>query len=456
MLVNSHLRIPPHSEEAERGVIGSILIESEKCILLCKSRSLPAEAFYIPACAILYRLILLMHSDAYPIDLISVGDKLKKDGDLDKIGGYAFLEGLIDSTPTSAHCEYYVEIVESNADKRNIINLSSDAIDSCYGDETPVGITSKLSTSLLSAVTKEIRDVKADAIESNKELYMKIREGYAQGIPFPFDDITDKINGAPKGAYVPIVGRGGGGKSTFIAFWEGNLISRGFRVLDFPFEDTTKRKQRRIAASMGGYKLSKLENKLFFDVGIKQWRKLTDDEFSFAYKNACKWLDKITELPITFIDERMQVEAICSRARLEYTKNPFDIMFVDGVKDIIPSLSDQNANDDLIARSFAGLSIELDIPIVGVMHMRDIKEDQVITINDIRGNKQIGNHARQVLIWQNGGTQHFTEMARGTGRLVGFEIKSDVILQVAKNNYGPTGFFGLHPDWDTVSFSRVQ
>ncbi len=122
-------RLPPCSEEAERGVLGSALIESERVIELCSMKAISAESFYTPAHRLLFEKLTEMHQAAKAIDLLTVGEDLKQSGMLDQVGGYAFLEGLIDSTPTSAHAEYYMEIVQQKHLFRRIITQAAESID---------------------------------------------------------------------------------------------------------------------------------------------------------------------------------------------------------------------------------------------------------------------------------------------------------------------------------------
>ena len=120
-------RIPPHSEEAERGVLGSALIDAERVVDLCIEKRLTPESFYAPAHRVLFEVLLEMTNDHRPIDLLTVGEKLRAVNQLDAIGGESYLEQLIDSTPTSAHAEYYIDIVRQKHLLRCIIGCAHEA-----------------------------------------------------------------------------------------------------------------------------------------------------------------------------------------------------------------------------------------------------------------------------------------------------------------------------------------
>ena len=128
-------RLPPRSEEAEKGVLGSALIESDRVVELCSTAGLSAESFYVPAHRLLFEKLMQMYQAGKAIDLLTVGESLKLSGELDRVGGYDFLVRLVDSTPTSAHAEYYIEIVQQKHLFRRIISQASETIDQCHTTE---------------------------------------------------------------------------------------------------------------------------------------------------------------------------------------------------------------------------------------------------------------------------------------------------------------------------------
>ena len=128
-------RIPPHSDEAERGVLGCALLEPDRVIDLCIERQLSADSFYGPWHRALYDFLLEMRNDGRAIDLLTVGERLQTLGRVDQVGGEEYIEKLVDSTPTAAHAEYYIDLVRQKHMLRCIIDRSREAIDSCYDGE---------------------------------------------------------------------------------------------------------------------------------------------------------------------------------------------------------------------------------------------------------------------------------------------------------------------------------
>ena len=89
-------RMPPYSEEAERGVLGSILLDAERVVDLAVERQLSPESFYLSSHQVLFETLVDMHQARKPIDLLTVGDRLRQTRQEAAVGGEAYLESLVD------------------------------------------------------------------------------------------------------------------------------------------------------------------------------------------------------------------------------------------------------------------------------------------------------------------------------------------------------------------------
>lgn len=125
-------RVPPHSEDAERGALGSILLDGEKVLDFCIERQLTPDSFYVPAHRTVYETMLAMSREGRPIDLLTVTERLQSAGILDRVGGPTALDRLVDATPTAAHAEYYIGIVRDKYLLRRVIETARDAERRCY------------------------------------------------------------------------------------------------------------------------------------------------------------------------------------------------------------------------------------------------------------------------------------------------------------------------------------
>ncbi len=148
-------RVPPHSEEAERGVLGSVLLDAAHVLDLCIEAQLTPDAFYIPAHRLIMEAVLDMARDGRPVDSLTVTERMKGVGTLEKAGGPLFLDGIIEATPTAAHAEYYIDIVRQKHLLRMIIDKARRAEAACYTEQGDA-------TVVLSAVEQSFFDIGAD------------------------------------------------------------------------------------------------------------------------------------------------------------------------------------------------------------------------------------------------------------------------------------------------------
>ncbi len=115
-------RLPPYSEEAERGVLGSLLLDAPRVSALCTAAEVAADWFYVPAHQRLFAVLSAMRPER--IDLLTIGEELKARGVLEPIGGHSFLERLVDATPTPAHAQYYLGLLADQYRRRLLMQAA--------------------------------------------------------------------------------------------------------------------------------------------------------------------------------------------------------------------------------------------------------------------------------------------------------------------------------------------
>ena len=129
-------RVPPHSEDAERAVLGCALQDASRILDLCIERQITVESFYVQTHQALFETMLGLHSARKPVDLVTVVDRLRENRQLDGVGGEEELARLIDGTPTTAHADYYIQLVYDNHLLRRIIDAARIVTEDVYkGDQ---------------------------------------------------------------------------------------------------------------------------------------------------------------------------------------------------------------------------------------------------------------------------------------------------------------------------------
>ncbi len=213
-------RQPPYSEEAERGVLGAVMLDSSKVMDLCLTSQLSTESFYVPAHKTLYDAMQKMHATGKVIDVLTVTDFLNDEGSLKKVGGSVSLDRLIDSTPTVAHAEYYIQIVYDKHVLRCIIDCARDAEQSCYDSEDDAGtILDKTEQSFMDITERQHGDLVlwSDAVKTTMENVEAIFDGdnkYAGGMPTGLLNLDKVIIGLRKGEMIVLAARPSMGKTS--------------------------------------------------------------------------------------------------------------------------------------------------------------------------------------------------------------------------------------------------
>ena len=214
---NQLLNVQPHSEEAELAVLGSMLSSKEA---VSKSiQWLTPDVFYKDAHGKIFSAMELLFDKGEPVDTVSVIDLLKKNKELESVGGTYFVTGLVESVPTAAHVERYSKIVMEKALLRSLITLSHSIAKEAYEDSQDVAdILDTVEQSIFSITQNrlkggftQINDIVVAALE--KLELIRASGGSVIGVPSGLLDLDDITSGFQEGDLIIIAGRPGMGKT---------------------------------------------------------------------------------------------------------------------------------------------------------------------------------------------------------------------------------------------------
>ena len=212
------LRTPPHSEEAERGVLGSALLDASRVVDLCVENGLSdPEVFFIPAHRTLYALLQKMSSAGDTIDPLTVLERLKKENLLTEVGGAGFLEQLVDDTPTAAHAEYYIDIVRQKALLRRTIDCARQVERDCYAEtESADQIVAMSEQRILSVAGTRTsgRLPWKESLTTTFGTIERILKGGVSGISTGFENLDHKLRGLRSGEMIVLAARPSMGKTS--------------------------------------------------------------------------------------------------------------------------------------------------------------------------------------------------------------------------------------------------
>jgi len=191
-------KIPPQDIEAEKSVLGAVLIDSSA--MNSVAEFLKAEHFYLPEHKIIFEAMTVSFEKQKPIDLVTIQDELKKDGSLKKIGGKSYLSDLINTVPTSAYIEHYGRIVKDQFTKRKLIEISSRLVTKSFDEK---GDVKKLIDQAYKAAREVIENnkdklqaiadtlLKCETLDAAEVIHSDIKKGFIRAEVVSFKDLMD-------------------------------------------------------------------------------------------------------------------------------------------------------------------------------------------------------------------------------------------------------------------------
>jgi len=372
-------RIPPHSEESERGLIGSILIGSEDALTYCQVKGVTPTSFYVPANRAIYECATSLHANGRPVNLMTVCDKMGESGTLDQAGGRVYMESLVADCPTSTVAQYCADRVLEKEQARTLIDVARVTMESLYaGDDDVQKIRADHELAVSRACPGESFNITlADAANAVLDRWTK-RDEKTSAVTLPwnwlnisFGDLTDELIYL---AAQPSIGKTAA--ATNIAVWNAR---RGANVLFYSLESSVQNLSRRFISHMAQV------NCLRIRIGAA-----TVDDMDAARRAVLE----MRGLPITVLDEPMTEAQLCASAKRHRSKGKCDLLIIDNLKHVQPSKKHNSEPERFkaISEELKWLRDDLRCPVIVLHHLtdemkmawsRDITRDADIILNMI-------------------------------------------------------------------------
>ena len=216
-------RLPPHSIEAEQGVLGCVMLSPSDCMGICLEKfKKGVEVFYDLRHQVIFDTLVEMYDGKKPIDIITLQENLKLKNQLEAVGGLPYLSALPDAVPSAANLEYYIEIVREKYVLRKMIQTCTGVVGRVYEHEGKVD-------GLLDEVERDILQISEDRIENTsmkmKDLVHRAintiedyhqRQGMLTGLGTGFVDFDKMTSGLHGGEMIVIAARPSMGKTSLV------------------------------------------------------------------------------------------------------------------------------------------------------------------------------------------------------------------------------------------------
>ncbi len=367
-------RLPPHSIDAERGVLGCVFLSPNDCMGICIEKfKRGSEVFYDLRHQVIYEVLVGMYDHKEAIDLITVPQRLKDKNQLEGVGGLAYLASLADAVPSAANLTYYLDIVREKYVLRKLIQTCTEVVGRVYEQEGEVD-------TLLDEVERDVLRINEERVESSthgiKELVHRAistieeyhqRQGMLTGIATGFADLDKMTSGLHGGEMIVIAARPSMGKTSLaMNIAEHVAIDQKLPVGVFSLEMTADSLVLRVLCSRARVNLRNIREGFLAE---RDFPKLTGAA------------GKLANAPL-FIDDSPGLSILQLRARARRLIQQYGIkLFVVDYLQLLHSTSRraENRQQEIadISNGIKALAKELSVPIIVLSQLnRELEKDK--------------------------------------------------------------------------------
>lgn len=358
-------KMPPNAVEFERLIIGTFLIDKKG--LDYSIDLLQSDVFYDPRHQIIFSAILKLYEGNHPVDLMTVIQELKKDGNLSSAGGDHYIIELTMGVSSSAHIEYHVRVVLEKYILRSLINVSANVIDNSYKESTDVfELLDKAEQSFFEITNGTIKKgfdtantLVKQAIDTIKSL--RDKEGLS-GVPSGFSAVDKETGGWQNSDLIIIAARPAMGKTAFLLSMARNIaVQHKIPLALFSLEMASVQLITRMIASETGISSEKLRKGT-----------LSDDEWNRLFSN----VSDLENAPL-YIDETPSLSVFDFRAKCRrlVMQHGVKIIMVDYLQLMTANSGGKgnggNREQEIatISRSLKAIAKELNVPVIALSQL---------------------------------------------------------------------------------------
>ena len=432
------LRSLPQSIDAEKGVLGSILLLPQTVLDECIKRQVSPKYFHLPAHALIFSTLVEMHEAKRPIDLISLTQFLEDAHKLDEVGGAAAVTDLFTFVPTAANASYYLEIVREKYLLRQIISTCTEYAARAYSEQNEVPIlldevekkVLAIGRDRFAGVTKSMKSLALGALESVEKLFES--RGALTGLASGFRDLDEITNGLQPSEMIVIAARPSMGKTALaMNIVEHVAVAEGKCVAVYSLEMSAEKLALRMLCSMARVELKKIRNGFMNKAEMNSLVQATT-----KISKSKLFIDDTSSLDV------MEFQAIARRLHHE---NTLDLIVVDYLQLMrSPSRRGQDNRQVEVAEISGGikaLAKELQIPIIVLAQLNRNPDARVgatkgkPNLSDLRESGAIEQDADLVaLLWRE--SRYLDDDEKK-------EVETEADLIIAKHRNGEVGTIPL-------------
>jgi replicative DNA helicase len=384
--------VPPHNLEAEESVLGSVMLSPDAANIAFEK--LHAEDFYKPAHQAIFEAVAALFDGNQAIDAVTVADRLRRTGELERVGGAGYLATLLDGVPTTSNVGYYAEIVAETATRRRL--LRAGFMLGTFAMQTERRIEDVLDAAeaeVFRVAERQVGDGLAPVgplLQSTLERIEELgaRGGEITGLPTGFRDLDRRLAGLQPANLVVIAARPSMGKTALALNIAQNVAEHDGTVAVFTLEMSREEVVQRLLSSMAGVDSHRLRT-----------GQLTPD----LWNRVVRETSRLYQMPF-FVDDSsdLTVTSIRAKCRRLARKRGLALVVVDYLQLMQSHAGSESRQQEIadISRSLKNLARELHIPVIAVSQLNravEARENKRPRLGDLRESGAIEQDADIVM-----------------------------------------------------------
>ena len=437
------LKIPPHSIEAEKALLGSIMIRGEVMHDIVDIVS--EQSFYSNIHRMIYSSLFELHQKGQPIDILTLSGRLKEKEQIEQVGGMSFLTELINIVPSSTNANYYAEIVEKKHSMRELLRAAEQISSLGYDEESELhellekaekalyNVTSKTGSRKFTAIKDTLHEAweRLDLLHKSKDQLRGVRTGFLE--------LDNKLSGFQKSDLIILAARPSMGKTSL--------------ALDIVRKTSVNHKIPVAVFSLEMSSQQLVDRMLSAESLVDAWKIRTGHNLSIEqdFKAIGEAISRLSSAPI-FIDDAPGNNILKMRAVARRLKNEkgLGLIVVDYLQLMLPTSTKHNDNlvqqVTEISRSLKNLARELEVPVLALSQLSRAVEQRggKPRLSDLRDSGSIEQDADVVMF-----IHREADQDQG-GR------KEEAEIMIEKHRNGPTGTVKLYFDSKKTTFMSME
>ena len=356
-------KVQPQAPELEKAVLGALMLDKDAITTVLDI--LKTDSFYLDAHQLVYSAMLKLFEKSQPIDMLTVVEMLRKNGDLAKVGGPFYITELTNKVASAANIEFHARIISQKHILREMIKVSDSVLRDAYDETTDV-------FNLLDSTEQNLYNITQQHLKGNVENMgslssqllrqleeLKNRPEGLTGVPTGFTDLDRLTNGWQNSDLIIVAARPGMGKTSFVLSLARNAAAQfGKGVAMFSLEMSSLQLAQRIVSLEAEISGSKLRDGKLEDY---EWQQLNTS------------IEAMSDIPI-HIDDTPAINIFELRAKCRRLKKQHDISLV--IIDYLQLMSGDEAQRgnreqeiSKISRSLKALAKELNVPVIALSQL---------------------------------------------------------------------------------------